>query len=207
MKKVLVFSLFLAGVTGAFAQAITFANTVTFSTPASVSADNGKSDRLVYWTDNTTGLSGTNWSAQLYWTSGSGQPAGSLAFDSNAIDSAPKSFFSSGSQLGKWQPAGKTFTGAASGDTVTLQVRVWDGSLFSSYGAAKATGITGASPTFNYTIPAGGSAATAFYMEGLQSFTVHPAPEPTTIALGLLGAASLLVGDAMLRGIMKFKKL
>jgi len=197
MKKTLLLSMLFASAVGVFAQGtVNFANTVAFGTAAQTSTANGHADRLVYGTDNTTGLSGTNWVAQLYWAAGSGVADSSLA----AVDASPKTFFASGSQLGKWIPATKTMTPTAQGDTVTLQVRVWDGSLFSTYALAATAAtsnplvFTGKSPTFSYSIPTGGTPpVTAFYMEGLQSFTIGNVPEPTTIALGVLGAASLFV--------------
>lgn len=190
MKKTLFIAVLLAGAVASFAQGtVNFANTVAFSTAATQAA-NGHTDRLVYWTDNTTGLSGTNWVAQLYYSAGSGVADSSLS----AVDSTNRAFFASGSQLGKWQPQTKVLSGVAAGQTATLQVRVWDGSIYGTYAAAAlAGGATGKSATFDYTVPTGATPPpSAFYMEGLQSFTLQ-VPEPSTIALGVLGAASLLI--------------
>lgn len=84
-----------------------------------------------------------------------------------------------------------TFDDVAVGGTATLQVRVWDSSKFNTFEAAVAGGGEfGASAPFNYTVPAAGSAVDAYYMDSLRAFAVIP--EPSTIALGILGAASLL---------------
>jgi hypothetical protein len=83
-----------------------------------------------------------------------------------------------------------TFDDVAIGGAATLQVRVWDSVKFASFAAAVAGGEYGASAPFNYTVPAAGSAADAYYLDALRAFAVIP--EPSTIALGILGAASLL---------------
>ncbi len=191
MKKALALLTLLAGISVGYSQGqVTFLNSATsFSTTATTAA-NGHTDRLVYWTDNVTPLTGTNWVAQLYYAPGAGQAEGSLHIISG---DTPTSFrASTTSSPGVWQNVGasKIFPDVAQGGTATLQVRVWDGSLFSSYSAATSGGgITGKSITFNYTAPV--PPATSTGMEGLQSFTL--APEPSTIALGVLGAASLLI--------------
>lgn len=190
MKKALVLGLILAGATFGYSQGqVSFVNTpATFSTAAGTAA-NGHTDRLVYWTDNTTGLLGTNWVAQLYYNAGAAQAEGNL----HVISGDTATPFRVGPAGGGiWNGGGtKTFTDVAAGGTATLQVRVWDGSLYGTYAAAvTAGGVTGKSAAFNYTAPTPPSTATA--MEGLQSFTLQ-VPEPSTIALGVLGAASLLV--------------
>ncbi|MCX6871495.1 MAG: PEP-CTERM sorting domain-containing protein, partial [Verrucomicrobia bacterium] len=106
---------------------------------------------------------------------------------------------------GSWNPAAAggpgalgTLTGFAGGSTVTLQVRVWDSSV-AGVGAAQAltkTAGTGLSETFTYAIPADPLAIPGG-MGGLKSFNLAAGgsvvPEPTTIALGALGAAALLL--------------
>ena len=107
---------------------------------------------------------------------------------------------------GSWNPAATggpgaiaTLTGFAPGSTVTMQVAVWDSAL-AGVGAAQAlskTAGTGLSQTFTYAIPADPLAIPGG-MEGLKSFNLVAGgapvvPEPTTIALGALGAAALLL--------------
>jgi hypothetical protein len=79
---------------------------------------------------------------------------------------------------------------------VTLQVAVWDSSIAgvgAAQALAKAPG-TGLSETFTYAIPTDPLAIPGG-MENLKSFNLAGSaviPEPTTIALGALGAAALL---------------
>jgi hypothetical protein len=84
-----------------------------------------------------------------------------------------------------------TFTDVGFNAAVTLQVRVWDTAKFTSFEAAVAGNEYGASLPFNYTTPADGTLTpNSFYMDNLRAFAI--VPEPSTIALGILGAASLL---------------
>lgn len=84
-----------------------------------------------------------------------------------------------------------TFDDIAAGGAATLQVRAWDSGKYATFEAALAANEYGASAPFNYTVPAAGSASDAYYMDGLRAFAI--VPEPSTIALGILGAASLLL--------------
>ena len=199
MKKFFVITVLAASVATGFSQGtVNFNNNVAFATTPSATAgvglpSNGHDDRLVYWTDNTTKLTGTNYYAQLYYAAGANQAEGGLATIGG--DTPSKFRVATTSQPGTWSGGSKTLTGVAVGSTATLQVRVWDGSLFSTYAAAvSGGGLVGKSATFNYTAPDTANPNTpldAQFMYGLQSFTL--APEPSTIALGVLGAASLLI--------------
>jgi len=190
MKKTLLLSLVigLSGAVGAMAQGVVnFSNSTSFSTQTTGS--NGKTDRLVYNTDGVTLLGGTNFLAQIYWASGTGVTESLVT---TAIDNTAITFFAP--SIGKWIPASKTFSTVGAGNALTLQVRAWDGATgATSYDAAKTAGLTtGKSLTFNYTTAASTDLPSAKVMEGFQSFTMI-VPEPTTIALGVLGAAGLLI--------------
>ena len=144
-------------------------------------------------------LTGTSFVAQVWY----GASASTLT-----SSFAPSPFRASTTTYpGSWNPAATggpgaiaTLTGFAPGSTVTLQVAVWDSSI-AGVGAAqaltKAAG-TGLSETFTYAIPADPLAIPGG-MEGLKSFNLAAGggtpvvPEPTTIALGALGAAALLL--------------
>ena len=139
-------------------------------------------------------LTGTSFVAQVLY----GASASSLT-----KSFAPSPFRASTTTYpGTWNPAATggpgaiaTLDGFAPGSTVTLQVAVWDSAVFSSWAAAQGKANTGLSSTFTYAIPADPLAIPGG-MEGLQSFNLTAGgtvvPEPTTIALGALGAAALL---------------
>jgi hypothetical protein len=140
-------------------------------------------------------LTGTSFVAQVWY--------GASASTINQ-SFAPSPFrVSTTSSPGSWNPAAAggpgaigTLTGFAPGSTVTLQVAVWDSSIAgvgAAQALAKAPG-TGLSETFTYAIPTDPLAIPGG-MENLKSFNLVGGaviPEPTTIALGALGAAALL---------------
>jgi len=194
MKKITTILALVAGLSVGYSQGtVDFNNNHADFVTTAPTAANGHADRFVYDTNNTSKLTSTNWLAQLYYNAGANQSEGSLHTISGDVGS--KFRVTTTANPGTWSGGGKTFSDVDASQTATLQVRVWDGSLFSSYALAVAgNGITGKSALFNYTVPAAGTLDTkAFYIEGLQSFTIGNVPEPTTIALGVLGAASLFV--------------
>ena len=81
--------------------------------------------------------------------------------------------------------------GLPRGLTATLQVKVWDFSQFPTYEDAVGIGTTGASVPFTYRVPPSFTLPTDYYMEGLQAFAL--VPEPSVLALGLIGVVSLLL--------------
>lgn len=153
---------------------------------------NTAGDRLVYNTVPSGGaaLVGTSFVAQLYFGA-QGAPENSLV----AASLAPIRFRAATTTYpGTWgaAPGYATLAGIAIGQTATLQVRVWDSVAFpAGYDAAVAGGGTrGASALFDYTVPAAGSPPASYYMENFTRFNL--VPEPSTIALGVLGLAGLL---------------
>ncbi len=197
MKKTLTLLTLVAGMAFGYSQGtVNFNNNVAFATSAPVAA-NGKSDRFVYDSDNSTRLVGTNYFAQLYFAIGSGVAESSLvAVTPTAAFRTPTT-----SSPGTWSGGTRTLPGTSAGQTVTLQVRVWDGSLFSTYeqAAVGAVGKIGKSVTFDYVVPTTGAPPAAFFMEGLQSFTLVPVPEPSTYALGALGLGAVALVRRRLR--------
>jgi len=69
-----------------------------------------------------------------------------------------------------------------------FRVRVWTGA---SFDAAKTSGGYFGEST-DFTAVLGGGLLPAGTMDNLKSFTIQAVPEPTTIALGVLGAAALI---------------
>jgi hypothetical protein len=153
-------------------------------------------------------LTGTNYCAGLWYVTGAGN-GGQLAGGRGGVQ-ANNSITTSSSLFnfripttavgnrGTWAPVGgNTFilAGVDVGAGATLQVRVWDyityGRTEAGYLAALAAGSgVGYSAPFDYTVPAAGSTPDKYYLNGLQAFVL--VPEPSTIALGVLGVASLL---------------
>lgn len=147
------------------------------------------------WLDAvTTGtkLAGANYSAQLMM----GADASSLAAVAGSV--VP---FRTGTGAGYWNPGASTtltIAGSVGGNTTTLAIRAWDnGGTGLTFDQALAAGkATGVSDPFSYVLGGGGSPpATPGAMGGLKSFAITAAaiPEPTTLALGALGIAALLL--------------
>jgi len=133
----------------------------------------------VYDTDTTTLLVGTDFKAQLYagLTEASLAPVGAVADFKTGLLAG---YVSAGTQILSW----------AGGTTVYVQMRAWN-APFASYDAAKAGtgGKWGESNTIQVKLTEPPAAPAD--LVGLQSF--HLIPEPSTIALCLLGAAALLL--------------
>jgi len=184
MKKltIAVLSVLLVSGISAFGQGtIFFANRLSSSLFAPV-----------YMPDGTTPVSGAGFSAQLYADIG-----GSFT----AIGSPLA--FRTGAGAGSWAGIDTTVNGIAPGASGTFQVRVWDnnGGAFTSFASALAAGrLTGISGNIT-SLPLGGGSPPATSpnivgnptaINNLQPFSMQ-VPEPSTIALGLLGAAALLL--------------
>lgn len=185
MKKLIPFLALAVLATGAYAQGvITFANNVLTPTP------------YVLDQDRTTRLTGTQWAAQLYYST---QSASSLA----AHTAAPNRFRPAGSSLaGTWATttgANRTLTGGGVGVPVFVQIRVWDLNQFATYEAAQAGGgIIGTSTVFTYTQRLSSPPATAdtFMQDAagnplFASFSL--VPEPSVIGLAMVGAGALFM--------------
>lgn len=148
----------------------------------------------VYMPDGTTPVTGPNFSAQLY-----AQLGGSFTAVGNPIV-----FRSPGTAAsGAWPGATVAIPGALAGTSVQLEVRAWANS-FASYDAAVAGGgLYGLSSPFTssplggdpggggLTIPDPNIVGNALAINNMQSFSL--VPEPSTIALGVLGIGALLL--------------
>jgi hypothetical protein len=182
----------LIGVASAFGQAVDFRNQQTDFTPAR--------DRDVYFPDGTPlgssqGFIGTNFQARLMY----GTAAGSLQPATYVTPARFRNVTAGLSFAGVWTGGNRTLAGFTFGDTVTLVVQAWDagpdrvgGGAGRSFDEARTGGhLYGESLPFTYTIPGAGSATSAFYMNGLGSFTL--VPEPSVIGLGLIGIGALFM--------------
>jgi hypothetical protein len=144
----------------------------------------GQVDAPVSRPDGTGAGAGIN--AQLFLVSG-GTPVTYTAL-------TPATTFRSTSAAAAFyvtQPAGPvTVPGVAAGNQATIVLRAWEGAVGSSYDAAT---VKGQSLPITITlggVPAVGAPIPDAVLTGLQAFTL--VPEPSTMALGLLGAAALL---------------
>lgn len=145
-------------------------------------------------------LTGTSFVAQLVY--GSSATPSTVLGANMAFRAATTTF------PGTWNPGAegiRTLTGFDAGATVNMQVRVWDSAVFSSWdqaAAALAAGSNavatqaGASSVFTYTVGSASDPSSQLInnFRGFQLTAIPQTvvPEPTTIALGALGAAALL---------------
>jgi len=176
-------------VASAFAQGFVNVNNRSLTPAQPVTSSTGAS------------LVGTNFVAQIVY----GASAGSL---STTLGDVMPFRVATTTSPGTWNPGAagiRTLTGFVAGNTVSMQVNVWDSTVFSSWSAASAALSAGSNATatqagsssvFTYVVGADSdpSAQSIVNFRGF-SLTAIPqtvVPEPTTIALGALGAAALL---------------
>lgn len=122
---------------------------------------------------------------------GGARLAGPNAFAQLVVNGSPVGdpvAFRSGAGAGYWPTASVSVPGVAAGATAAnVQVRAWKDAA--SYDAATFKGISAA-----FTVATGGAGSPPTLpgnLTGLTSFTL--VPEPSMIALGLLGAAALML--------------
>lgn len=107
-----------------------------------------------------------------------------LVVNGTALD---QTAMKTGAAAGYFGGGSVTIASVAPGATASVQVRAWKGAA--TYDAAATKGI---SEAFNVTLGGAGSPPSLpANLVGLKSFTL--VPEPSTIALGLIGAAALLL--------------
>jgi hypothetical protein len=125
-------------------------------------------------------LVGPDYVAQLFF-------AGSLT---PAVWQGPSPFRDA---TGTWAGGMRDFRAGGPGTTVNLVVGVWEGVAYSTIQEASASGdpntVWGFSYPFTYTIPDPSAPPTAF---GMPPITINLIPEPSVIALGILGGLAFL---------------
>jgi len=181
MKKLLILTVTMAATIGALAQ-----GTINFSNGAS------GVNSPIFGSDGTTRLAGTGYIAQLW--------AGSSAASMAPI--TPTATFGTGGSAGYFFGGSRTIPTVAQGSQAYFQVRVWEASAGATWAVASATigAHVGGDTTGRlgpiigpYQSPAlGGGPTPPPNLLGFQSFSLYTVPEPSTIALGVLGLAGLL---------------
>jgi len=129
--------------------------------------------------------------AQLYYGASTADE-GSLV----AVSTAPATLRPSTTSFpGTWFPNGARYlTGFTQGDTVNLQVRVWDVTFGSTYEDTGSNGVQRKSLMFRYSIQF--EPAHSYSMENFQGFTID-IPEPSAI---LLTAFTVIILLFLLKG-------
>jgi hypothetical protein len=193
MKKlILAMAALVACAQAAFSQGVvSFANTGTFATTA---------DRAIYIGQvGGVKLTGTNYVAALYW----GRTADALndyavraIGTDETLDRAVGAFRAvdpTSGAAGTWSGGTRFFIGAVTGNQLFLQVRVWDLAKGQTYdSSAAAGGLVGVSDPFPYLV-ASPTDAPGQKIDNFRAFAVNVVPEPSTIALAVLGLGSLLL--------------
>ena len=110
-----------------------------------------------------------------------------------AVTDAPATFrASSSANAGAWLGGFRTLLGFNPGETVHLNIIVWDVRVSADPFQANQLGYAGFSGIFNYTIPPAGSQPTAYLPSGQLPFLYPGVPEPGSVALLSFGALALL---------------
>jgi len=100
---------------------------------------------------------------------------------------------------GRYSGGTRTFASIPGGTTILVQVRAWLASVsYPSYEAAYAAGLggdgsvlLGQSVAFNVTLTASPTTPVTLVSSGLNAIGLQPVPEPSSIALGLLGLGAV----------------
>ena len=110
-----------------------------------------------------------------------------LTVDGTAVDVGTAAILGNGIFIG-----GTKNIPAANPASVQLVVSAWD-PAFGTFAEAQTAGaLHGMSEPFSYAVPATGAPPADFLMSGMRSFSLV-VPEPSTIALGVLGLGALLL--------------
>ena len=175
----------------AFGQGtVAFANSGTFATTA---------DRRVYDPVTCAPLVGTNWVAALYF----GPEADKIdnlavrSSDDQTLLSAIARFRdvdSNDPPAGTWSGGNRTLLDVVIGQTLIMQVRVWDMSFFATFDDARAMGgFAMESAPFSYIVPSSLD-ANALKMDNFRGIApIECVPEPTVFALVACGIGVMLV--------------
>jgi len=157
---------------------LTFSTTPTYVKPAGAAVTDQLSGALL------TGA--TSW-GQLYFSTTQNGTYTAFGTAKNFLTGGGAGFISGGTVL---------VPGVAEGASVWIQLRAWEGAAGSSYETTfSAAGKTGFSNSINVTLGGPGLTPPAppATLNGLTGFAISGVPEPSTIALGLLGVAGMMI--------------
>jgi len=135
-------------------------------------------------TDGTL-LSGAGFQAILYFAPGTNALEASLTSVNNTQTS-----FATGASAGFFFGGTKSIAGTAGGDVVSAQVRAWRLSDGATWDIASIAGKAGKGNIISIKLAAAGSGVPN--LVGITPFNLAQIPEPSTIALALLGGSLLL---------------
>ncbi len=135
-------------------------------------------------------LAGTGWSAELFGAAGTGQSESALAAVPGSVTA-----FRTGASSGTFVPSTLVVPAVMAGGTGTFQLRVWDnlGGTLTSWSTAQSAwqkGQISAGKSLLFLVENSGTDANnPAAMVNFRSFNIIP--EPTTVALLLLGGLGL----------------
>jgi hypothetical protein len=152
-------------------------------------------DAPITLSDGTTRLAGTGYMAALYGAPGAGAAESSLVMLANPSTGATVVSFRTGAAAGYVNvgaEGARIIPGAAYGSQVTVQIRAWTAG-YATYelAAASVDASIGKSGLVTMGTTTGPTDQVIPRMVGLTSFNIVPVPEPSSIALGLLGLGAI----------------
>jgi len=139
------------------------------------------------------GADARNFHAALYGAPGANAAVGSMVMLANPTDGQTVVGFRTGAAVGYVNVGGsapRVVPGAAFGSTVSVQIRAWSGSALTYEAAVAGQVYKGVSAPINMATTTGPTDPNVPFMAGLAPFAVT-IPEPSSIALGLLGLGAL----------------
>jgi|GEM_PF-5729665 len=146
----------------------------------------GTSKGQIFQVGGTTPLGAAGFSAAVYGSLSSTDPTTFTIIPGTTITTFTQGYIFGGPTI--------TVPGAVGGSTLNYQVRAWQNSSGASWETATVRGNSAGIVTVSLSNPNATPTPTlAPDLSGFTSFALAAVPEPTTIALGILGAGALLL--------------
>lgn len=134
---------------------------------------------------DTGGLAGALYSGQIFGSSSSTDPGAFVAFGNVGTF-----ITTAGGPQGVINGGAQTVAGIGAGTVVNVVLRAWD-TASGSYEQALLTGTSGQSQVFQITLGGGSPPLASQNVNAFSNFTLTTVPEPSVIALAILGAGAL----------------